>query len=172
MTTQLPSRRTIQVRSDVVLGPYQKEKDTPRLVSYLNDKTVTDNFGVWMPDTYTTDDALQFLERHNYKLHYSIRSLKQDDILIGDIAVYSDNRFGYWLAPDFWNKGIMTQVVGALIREAKSVGIDRIMAAAYTSNPASRVVLIRNGFVFVGEGQDNPKGLLEWKYELDLSKIS
>ncbi|MCJ1294221.1 hypothetical protein MMC34_005778 [Xylographa carneopallida] len=122
-----------------------------------------------MPDVYTTDDALEFLHRHNYKLHYSIRSLEQGDDLIGDIAIYSDGRCGYWLAPAFWNQGIMTQVVGELVREAKSIEIDKIMAEVYTSNPASKAVLVRNGFGFVGEGQDNPKGLLVWKYELDLS---
>ncbi|MCJ1386718.1 hypothetical protein MMC17_009844 [Xylographa soralifera] len=172
MTTAVASKKVIQIRPNIVLGPYQNEKDTPRLVSYLNDKTVTGNFGTVLPDVYTTGNALEFLKRDNYKLHYSIRSLEQDDDLIGDIAIYSDGRFGYWLAPEFWNKGIMTQVVGELVREAKAVGVDKIMAEVHTSNPASKAVLTRNGFGFVGEGRDNPKGVLVWKYELDLSTMS
>ncbi|MCJ1284383.1 hypothetical protein MMC26_003714 [Xylographa opegraphella] len=172
MTALLPAKRVIQIRPNIVLGPYQIDKDTTRLVSYLNDRTVTGNFGVIMPDVYTTDDALQFLKRNNYKLHYSIRNLEQDDDLIGDIAIYSDGRFGYWLSPEYWNKGIMTHAVDGLIREAKLIGIDKITAEVYTSNPASRLVLIRNGFDSLGEGQDNPKGLLAWKFELDLSRVS
>ncbi|MCJ1401253.1 hypothetical protein MMC11_004465 [Xylographa trunciseda] len=172
MTTLASPRTVIQLRHNIVLGPYQNEKDAPRLTVYMNDKTVTRNFGTILPDVYTAANALEFLNRDGYRLRYSIRSLEQDDSLVGDIAIFPTGSLGYWLAPELWNKGIMTQAVGELIREAKSMGFDKITADAFTFNPSSRAVLIKNGFAFTGEGVDNPKGLLAWKYELDLSTKS
>ncbi|MCJ1391509.1 hypothetical protein MMC18_004373 [Xylographa bjoerkii] len=169
MTPLVSSRKAIQIHTNIVLGPYQNEKDTPRLVDYMNDKSLTRNFGSVLPDPYTADDAFEFLNRDNYKLHYSIRTVEPNDSLVGDIAIFTDGSLGYWLAPEFWNKGIMTQAVSELNCEARSSGIDKITAEVFTFNPASRAVLIKNGFGFVGEGVDNPKGLLVWKYELDLS---
>ena len=153
-----------------MLGPYQREKDIPHVVGYMNDKTIIRNFGSILPNPYTVKDALEFLDRDNYKLNYSVRSLEHDNLLIGDIAIFSNHSLGYWLAPEFWNKGIMTHAVCELIGEAKSIGLAKITAEVFTFNPSSSAVLIKNGFGYVGEGVDNPKSLLAWKYELDLSQ--
>ncbi|MCJ1472250.1 hypothetical protein MMC13_000897 [Lambiella insularis] len=159
--------QNIHLQAGIVLGPYQVKKDIPQMVIHMNDKTITRNFGRTICDPYTPDHALKWLRLDDAKLRYSIRSLDQDDILIGDARISNAGNLGYWLSPDFWNRGIMTRAVAAVICEAKAAGLGKITADVYTFNPPSGKVLIKNGFRYVGDGIDDRKRLAIWKYEHD-----
>jgi len=54
---------------------------------------------------------------------------------------------GYWLAKPFWGRGIMTSAVGRLCEHGfGEMGLTRITAHVFESNPASARVLEKAGF--------------------------
>lgn len=63
---------------------------------------------------------------------------------------------GYALHKDYWNKGIMTQVVRQMIEIGLYYfGFERIVVGHALSNPKSQRVIEKNGFVF---SHDDEKG--------------
>lgn len=59
--------------------------------------------------------------------------------------------FGYDLSPEYWNMGIMTEALSAILKLAfNSIGVNRIEATVSTENKASIRVLEKLGFVKEG----------------------
>ena len=83
------------------------------------------------------DKNLNLIGGIGFHLKYGIKSYKDE--------------IGYWLAKDFWNKGIMTGVVKKLCEigfiENKLI---RIEAVVFENNLASARVLEKNGFIKEG----------------------
>ena len=74
--------------------------------------------------------------------------------IIGSVSVErkADNRLegelGYMLLKDYWNRGLMSQVVGQVCEIAiRELGLNRITANVFHSNVASQRVLLKNGFI-------------------------
>ena len=59
---------------------------------------------------------------------------------------------GYWIAPGFWNAGIASEAVGALLA-ANPLGCEVILASVFQDNPASARVLTGAGFAYVGDAE-------------------
>ena len=58
---------------------------------------------------------------------------------------------GYCIGQKFWNKGITTEAMKAIIRFFfEEVGVNRIEARHDTKNPASGRVMIKSGLKFEG----------------------
>lgn len=56
---------------------------------------------------------------------------------------------GYWLAPDYWGKGLATEAGQAVMQHGfGSLGLQRIVAVAHPENRASIRVLEKLGMVF------------------------
>ncbi|WP_212694122.1 GNAT family N-acetyltransferase [Vallitalea pronyensis] len=54
---------------------------------------------------------------------------------------------GYMLLPEYWGKGICTQVASMLVEKAKSIKqLDKLVAIIDPANIPSRKILIKNGF--------------------------
>lgn len=62
--------------------------------------------------------------------------------------------FGYWMAPDAWGRGFVTEAGRAMIDTARAAGIARLTAGNFLDNPASSRVLDKLGFVPTGETID------------------
>ena len=58
----------------------------------------------------------------------------------------------YWVAPAFWNKGIASEVTGALIQQ-NPMRNKTIFAAVFQDNLASARVLTRCGLDYVGDAE-------------------
>lgn len=58
----------------------------------------------------------------------------------------------YWVAPAFWNDGIASRAVAAVIN-ANPQGSRTIFASVFQDNPASARVLINNGFAYLGDAE-------------------
>ncbi len=112
-----------------------------------------------MPHPYTQDDALAFIEGfengQNEGCIYAI-TVTETGRLIGMGSVENRARFGgleigYWLGQAFWGKGYATEAASALVDLAFRVTeTDVVLAACRTNNPASRKVLQKQGFEFLG----------------------
>lgn len=59
---------------------------------------------------------------------------------------------GYWVAPAFWNTGIASEAVKALV-EANPQGSRTIFAEVFQDNPGSARVLTNAGFQYLGDAE-------------------
>lgn len=76
--------------------------------------------------------------------------------LLGLIALERMDReqseIGYWVAPAFWNTGLASEAVRALI-EANPQGNRTMFASVFQDNPASARVLTNAGFQYLGDAE-------------------
>ncbi|WP_299933880.1 GNAT family N-acetyltransferase [uncultured Pelagimonas sp.] len=64
----------------------------------------------------------------------------------------NQSEVGYWVAPLFWNTGLASQAVEALIA-ANPMQNDTIFASVFQDNPASARVLVNCGFEYIGDAE-------------------
>jgi ribosomal-protein-alanine N-acetyltransferase len=63
---------------------------------------------------------------------------------------------GYWLAPACWKKGLMTEGATAVVRFAfDTLGLHKVTTKCFVQNHASRRVIEKVGFRFVGRAEDD-----------------
>lgn len=74
-----------------------------------------------------------------------------DDDIVGSIASFvldGDTEVTYWIRRDQWGRGIATAALAELLRE---VTVRPVFARVAADNAGSAKVLLRNGFMRVGE---------------------
>ena len=59
---------------------------------------------------------------------------------------------GYWVAPAFWNTGLASDAVQALV-DANPMDNKTMFASVFQDNPASARVLIHCGFEYLGDAE-------------------
>ncbi len=59
---------------------------------------------------------------------------------------------GFWIAPVFWNTGLASEALKALV-DANPLNNAAMFAAAFQDNPASARVLIHCGFEYLGDAE-------------------
>lgn len=140
-----------------------KAGDDLALLKYINSLTIS-QFTALVPHPYTQADADWFIShcledqaktpRTSYELAIT---LKPSDELIGAMSLTKISHFngtgtiGYWLAEDFWHKGIATEAAKRIIEFGfNELGLRRINIEAATVNTASNNVIKKLGFVFEG----------------------
>ncbi|MGI3167653.1 GNAT family N-acetyltransferase [Pseudooceanicola sp. C21-150M6] len=64
----------------------------------------------------------------------------------------SQSEIGYWVAPAWWNTGVASAAVQALVN-ANPLKNDTIFASVFQDNPASARVLTNAGFVYTGDAE-------------------
>lgn len=62
------------------------------------------------------------------------------------------SQIGYWVAPAFWNTGIASEAVRALLA-ANPLGSRTIFAEVFQDNPGSARVLTNAGFEYIGDAE-------------------
>jgi len=138
----------------VVLRPWSI-KDAEHLAVIANNKNIADSLRDGFPHPYSLSDAHNWLNSiipiNEPPRFFAIIS---ENILTGSIGIvtkediYRKNvEIGYFLAQDFWGKGIVTKAVKAATAYAFSIfDIVRVYAEPYADNPGSRRVLEKAGF--------------------------
>jgi ribosomal-protein-alanine N-acetyltransferase len=139
----------------VVLRPWSV-KDADSLAAIANNKNIADNLRDGFPYPYSLSDAHTWLnsvipvndpprffaivsDRH---LAGSIGIVTKDDIYRKNVEI------GYFLAEEYWGKGIGTKAVKAATAYAFSqYEIVRVYAEPFADNPASRRILEKAGFI-------------------------
>ena len=146
----------IPVNSSIYISPLT-ESDGAVMAERINDKRIADNT-LTIPYPYQLSDAELFIataiaqKESTGTRNFAIRH--RQDGLIGGIGQHFKYRMdshkeeiGYWLNPDFWGKGIMTEVVSKFVDAIVSNrGLKRIEAPVFQHNLASVRVLEKNGF--------------------------
>ncbi|MEL7012306.1 MAG: GNAT family protein [Pseudomonadota bacterium] len=94
--------------------------------------------------------------------------------LIGMERIEGDrSEVGYWIAPAFWNTGIASEAVTAMIA-ANPQDVSVIFASVFQDNPASARVLTNCGLTYLGDAESfsvaRDANVRTWTYSLRLKE--
>ena len=139
--------------------------DAGDLAAALSNKKVMDNLRDGLPFPYTEKDGLDYIgamlsadENETFAFAVTV-----DDRAIGSITVLrKDNihrrtaELGYYIAEEYWGRGIMTEAVRQICGYVfNNSDIVRIYAEPFAFNTASCRVLEKAGFRFEGVLKSN-----------------
>lgn len=124
----------------------------------------------WVDNTETVFDTRQFIAFTEKQFAMSgviNMAILYDGQFAGTVGTHEINRqdrstsIGYWLAPDFTGKGVMTKSVAYLLDYLfDKVKLHRIEIRAAGDNQASRAIPERLGFTLEGTARE-----AEWLYD-------
>lgn len=133
-----------------------KPSDISDIVTHAGNIKIAENTRS-MPNPYHEEDAISwmhmantgFKEKNNYMF-----AIRFSDTLefIGGMGLTIDkenNRaeLGYWLAEDFWNIGLTTEAVKAILKFGfEELKLNKIIAVYLTSNESSGKVMIKKAW--------------------------
>lgn len=134
--------------------------DIEDVAKYANNEKVAANLRNVFPFPYTMKDAKDYVSScvENNEEHQICRAIIVNGHAVGSIGIFcgtdvyeKSGELGYWLAEEFWGKGIMTCAAKQICREAfDKFDIIRIYAEPYAYNAGSRKVLEKAGFTLEG----------------------
>ena len=134
--------------------------DAADVARYANNPRIAQNLRNVFPHPYTLQDAEWFVG-HCATLDETRelnRAIVCDGHAVGCITlvfgedVYAQSaEIGYWLAEEYWGRGIVPAAVQQMCRIAfEERGMERVHAEVFAPNRASRRVLEKCGFVCEG----------------------
>lgn len=145
--------------TDFVLRPWRPDDAAP-LARFADNPRIAANLRDAFPSPYTLADAGEYISSciAGEGLGQLTRAIEIGGEAAGSIGVFVGRdvysrsaELGYWLAEDYWRRGVMTRAVRQLCREAFGrFDIVRIFAEPFEGNAASRAVLERAGFTCEG----------------------
>jgi RimJ/RimL family protein N-acetyltransferase len=137
--------------------------DAHFIMTHASDFQVARNLAV-VPHPYPEGAAEEFIARslkpegpervwiiqygpEDHAIPVGVISLRDDGPSTGSI--------GYWVAPWLWGFGFASEAVSALVGHAAQSGYACLKASVHEGNAASARVLVKAGFVSVGEGEEH-----------------
>ena len=132
--------------------------DDEAIARQANNRKIWRNLRDGFPHPYSIEDARRFLEMVAAQDPETFFCIAVDDQAIGSMgySLQADvQRFtaeiGYWVAEEFWGRGIATQALEALTRYAIATHkLQRVCATPYQWSTASCRVLEKAGFLLEG----------------------
>ena len=148
---------------EFILRAWKKE-DAESVAVAANNERIARNLRNVFPHPYTLADAEWYVNdciAHGEE-HQITRAIVVDGKAVGSIGIFvkddvyeKSGELGYWLAEEYWGKGIMTEAVIRICREAyEKFDIIRIFAEPFAHNMGSRRVLEKAGFTCEGIMRD------------------
>ena len=139
--------------------------DAKDLAVALSNKKVQDNLRDGLPYPYTEQDGKEFISAmlsadENETFAFAITV---DNMVIGSIGIFRQGNIhrqiaelGYYIAEEYWGKGIMTEAVKQICEYVfANSDIIRIYAEPFAYNIASCRVLEKAGFQYEGTLRSN-----------------
>lgn len=140
-------------------------EDAADLSEVLSNKKIQDNLRDGLPFPYTEKDGREYISSILAADENSVFAfaVTVDGKVAGSIGVFRQSNIhsktaelGYYLAEDYWKKGIMTEAVKQICEYVFSNSdIIRIYAEPFSYNTASCRVLEKAGFKFEGILREN-----------------
>jgi len=137
-----------------LLRPYRLA-DKLALVKHANNKKISDNLRDRFPYPYTEKDAEWFINSvlennnpvRNFTIEINTEAAGSIGFWLGEDVYRLNAEIGYWLGEEHWGKGIMTNVVKAIMKYIfKNFDIKRIYAMPFATSIGSVKVLENAGF--------------------------
>ena len=142
-----------------------KAEDKTALADALSNRNILDNLRDGLPYPYTEADAAEYITAMlsadpNDAFAYAVLA---DGKVVGSIGAFRQSNIhartaelGYYLAEEYWGRGIMTQAVKLLCGKIfDETDILRIFAEPFARNLPSCRVLEKAGFVREGILREN-----------------
>ena len=139
--------------------------DAKDLAAALSNKKVQDNLRDGLPYPYTEQDGKEFISAmlsadENETFAFAITV---DDKVVGSIGIFRQGNIhrqtaelGYYIAEEYWGKGIMTEAVKQICEYVfANSDIIRIYAEPFAYNIASCRALEKAGFQYEGTLRSN-----------------
>lgn len=135
-------------------------EDAKALAQAADNFNIAKNLRNVFPNPYTLDDAIWYIndsianagkKQINYAIVIDGQAVGSIGIFVNDDVYEKSAELGYWLAESYWRKGIMTEAVQMICKEAfETFDIVRIYAEPFADNAGSRGVLEKTGFTYEG----------------------
>ena len=135
-------------------------EDAKALAQAADNFNIAKNLRNVFPNPYTLDDAIWYIndsiatagkKQINYAIVIDGQAVGSIGIFVKDDVYEKSAELGYWLAESYWRKGIMTEAVQMICKEAfETFDIVRIYAEPFADNAGSRGVLEKTGFTYEG----------------------
>ena len=143
----------------LIIRSYQDD-DLNGHVAILENWDVTKWLSTNIPFPYSRNEGVKFIENakksftNEQEVYFSIIE-KTSGLHMGGIKLFSLDKpeceIGYWLGPEFWNKGYASELLGVLIDWLKSkTSVTTLIAQTAESNHGSRKLLEKFGFIHKG----------------------
>ncbi|PLT28476.1 GNAT family N-acetyltransferase [Peribacillus deserti] len=139
--------------------------DAPELFHYFSKDEVTKYYDL---DTLTSmNQAAELIIglQESFEKNEGIRwgvALKETDKIIGSAGYHSWEKshfkaeLGFEVTPEYWRKGVMTEILPAVISYAfHQMGLNRIEARYHPGNIASKGTLRKQGFTIEGVSRES-----------------
>lgn len=144
---------------DFILREWRKD-DIDDIVKAADNPNIAKNLRNTFPSPYLRADGEWFVNDCIAREGRGqiVRAVEAEGKAVGGIGVtlkddvYEKSaELGYWLSEDYWRKGIISQAVRMICREAFArFDIIRIFAEPFADNAGSRGVLEKAGFTYEG----------------------
>ena len=136
--------------------------DCQDLARHLNNRNITQLLSR-VPEPYHESDAREFIsglidDEKSAERRFCNRAITVNDRVIGCVGFTLDPEtksgvIGYWLAEEYWGRGIMTHAARQMIDYAFStLHLVTIKGSTKVENIGSQNVLKKLGFKYVGDG--------------------
>ena len=144
----------------LVFRPW-KDSDAPVLFKYASDPEVGPRAG-WPPHK-SVEESLNVIRTIFANDHIWALELKETGEIVGCMGYYAhgesnidigenDAELGYWIARPYWNKGLCTEALRAMIDYCFKVkGFRTLWSDYFENNPASGRVMHKCGFRDMGD---------------------
>ena len=160
LTTEIETyreRSTAVLETERLVLRAPQLEDAKTIAALANDRQIAENTAR-IPHPYKLADAKQWIRVGAPRAGEAtfLVTLK-DGTIIGacgvDLGDEPTPELGYWLGRAFWGQGFATEAVRALIDHAfAELDHDALLAGARVTNPASRRILEKCGFQWLGVG--------------------
>lgn len=140
--------------SHSILRPWSPG-DVDSLVRCANNFRVSENMRDGFPYPYKTGHAKTWIEFASGNLTDIFLAIVIDGNAVGGFGmnhkedIYRLNaEIGYWLAEEYWNRGIMSEIITTMTSWIfQNLSVIRIFAAVFEKNLASMKVLEKSGYL-------------------------
>ncbi len=142
----------------VLRPPHEEDVDA---IAHLADNARVAAMLARMPHPYARENAVDFVTRaRKGEMGDGVYAVTQAEtgVFMGCCGVHPHKHgegleIGYWLGEPFWGRGYATEAAHALIDLAFRAGsVERLHVSCRVGNEASRRVIHKCGFQFVGSG--------------------